>query len=250
MNRAEHGPVRARTSALLILLTSAGCAQIHQSTQLRAHPLEAPRTRTEPAGQGYKISGVRQGSVVQAKVLAIGRCQQVIEQRARGVKQTTRRTQDNSLVLEWLFGGLFSAAGGGIITYAAVNPPPAEVAGEFTPNSNRQAYAYGAAIGLVGVALLVGATWQQLSLGVSEQDLGERILTRKGRVLPCGTPTPTAAKVRLTLDDGLQLEAEAGDDGLATLNLPADIEQRLQAEGRRATLEVKGDWRSQVRFRL
>mgnify|MGYP007046927057 CR=1 FL=1 len=239
-----------RVLAVAALAAVAGCAHIHEATRLRVQPLEPARTRSEAAGRGYQISATRQGQLVQAQVMGVARCQQVLEQRARGFRRTIRRTQDSSLTLEWLFGGLFSAAGASIVTYAVRNPAPKEVEGEYSPSGQRQAYAYGAAIGLVGVALLVGATWQQLSLGVSEVDLGERMLKQKGRPQPCGEPAPAPAKVRLTLGDGLQLEADAGADGLATFTLPEDIEQRLRAEGRRGTLEVKGDWRSQVRIRL
>lgn len=249
-------PRSVRTNALtglvllVLLIGPAGCAQIRETTRLRVQVLEQPRQRLQPDGMGYKVSGKRVGMTFEARVSQMARCRRVVEQRALGFRHTTRRAEGGSLALEWVFGGLFTVAGGGIIAYTAGHPPPAEVDGEYSPNGQRTAYAYGAAIGVVGLALLAGATWQQLSLGVHETPLGERLLSRSGRPEACGKPKPASARVRLTLDDGLQLEADAGANGVATFNLPADIEQRLQAEGRRATLEVKGDWRSQLRIRL
>ena len=183
-------------------------------------------------------------------MLTVSRCRTILEQRAKGFRRTTRRAEGASLTLEWVFGALFTAAGSGIIAYSALAPPPEEVDGEFTPSGTGQGYVHGTAIGLVGLGLLAGAAWQQWSLGVHETALGERTLKRAGHVRICGQPKPGPGRVRLTLDDGLQMEADAGADGVAILKLPDDIEMRLTEGGRRATLEVKGDWRSQIRLRL
>jgi len=239
-----------RPAALLAVVGCLGCAQISETHRLRVEPLEKPKQRMESLGAGHQVSGKRVGATVQVQVLSVARCQKVLEQRARGFRRTTRRAEGASLKLEWLFGGLFAAAGAGIITYNALDPPAEEVDGEFSPGSARQAYVQGAAITTVGLALLIGAAWQQWSLGVHETPLGERTLKRAGRIQTCGAPKPGPGRVRLPLDAGLQIEAQAGADGVAIVPLPTDIEARLQKGGRRATLEVKGDWRSQVRMRL
>ncbi len=246
-----HLPRRPwRSLALLVITSCVGCAQISQTSRLRVDPLEKPRQRVEQAGKGHQVSGKRVGATVQARVRSVNRCRTVLEQRAMGFRRTTRRAEGASLALEWVFGALFSAAGTGIIAYNAMDPPAEEVDGEFSPGNSSQAYVHGTAIGVVGLALLAGATWQQWSLGVHETPLGERTLRREGRVRTCGAPAPGPGRVRLTLDEGLQIEADAGADGVAILPLPDDIEARLQSGGRRATLEVKGDWRSQIRLHL
>ena len=56
--------------------------------------------------------------------------------------------------------------------------------------------------------------------------------------------------MRLTLDDNSMYRATADADGRADLLLPADLDARLSTHGPRATLEVKGDARSQRRVKL
>ena len=226
-----------------------GCAAIEQTSRVRANPLEAPRTHRVPLGPGLAVQGERQGPVVVAKVEVVDWCAIEQLQRADGVRITERTAVGNSLTVEWLFGGLLTATGSGLLAYTAFTRPTQEVEGELSmPQASGWAYSGG--ITAVGVALLAGAAWQQLSLGVHETPLGEREMQKRGAAFVCARKPAAAGQVRLTLSDGSQLEAQANESGEARIELPADIDERLKLEGRRATLEAVGDPSAQVRIEL
>lgn len=229
-----------------------GCAHIAETSQLRAIPLEPPRKQTVPAGKGLGIEGRREGELVRAQVLEVAYCAEERRQRARGVQETTRTAVGQSLVLEWVFGGLFALTGGGVGAYNALRPPVDDANG-ITTKASALPYAIG--IGAAGLALLGGAAWQTASLGTRSEALGERELVQRSPERPCGRKPWVAAgpsdraRVRLTLASGLQLDGEAGPDGAVNLPLPASLTDHLEA-GQRATLEVIGDPRGQTRIDL
>ena len=234
--------------SLLLILQLAGCAQIAETVQLRAEPLGPPVTVRVDTSAGFAVRGERQGDVVEVQIEAVRYCADEQRQRARGFRVTERHAEGSSLTLEWLFGGLLSATGAGLAAYNAANPPDTS-AGSL--RSASRGYWFAGGIGAVGLALLGGALAQQLSLGKSETDLGERELKKRGHEAICQRQPATGGQVRLTLADGAQIEATADAQGQASVPLPADLEARMAKEGsRRATLEVLGDARAQVRISL
>ena len=228
------------------LLVSA-CAHLREEVRLRAVPLEAPHVVHTTAGERLAVRGQRVGEHVQAQVTRQTLCVDVQEQRAEGFRRVERVSEGPSYTLEWVFGGLLTAGGAGLIAWTAASP------GDPTsgPTGTTTNYGYGAAIGAVGLALLGGGLWDWHQIGVHEDSLGVQVLKKPGPETVCGEVPATAGDVRLTLPDGLQLEATLGATGTAVIALPEDLEARLTREGsRRATLEAKGDARAQVRIEL
>lgn len=229
----------------LLLLCS--CARLTEQVTLRAQPLEAPRTVRVQLGERMAVAGAREGDAVRAQVTRLQRCADVQEQRAEGFRRVERHPDGPSLTLEWLFGGLFTAGGAGLIVWTAASPVDTTSSAD---NSGAN-YAYGAAIAAVGAGLLAGAVYDQMLTGVHEQLLGEKTLRKEGAEQTCGQAPAATGQVRLTLPDGAQLEAAVDAQGEARIALPADLEKRLTREGsRRATLEVLGDAHAQVRLDL
>ncbi len=226
-----------------------GCASINETIQLRARPLEAPRTVEAEVESGTRVRGQRDATNVRVEAETVRYCAKATRQRAMGIREVRRQAQGNSLTLEWLFGGLFTAAGITVLSYNAVAPPKLE-AEEAGLSNEREAWWTGGAIAGAGLGLLAAAWWQQASLGVHTTELGVRELEKRGRHYVCRAETATAGTVRLELSDGTLIEATIGVDGKASLPLPADIDERLRQHGRKATLEALGDWRSQVRIDL
>lgn len=232
-------------TVLLLLLCS--CARLTEQVTLRAEPLEPPRTVRVQLGERMAVVGTREGDVVRAQVSRVQRCADVQEQRAAGFRHVERRPDGKSLVAEWLFGSLFAAGGLALIGVTAAYPESADSGVNSAPTN----YGYGAAITAVGLGFLAGAIYDNSLLGVHEEPLGERTLRKQGAELVCGQTPATSGQVRLTLPDGAQLEAPVDASGQAIVALPADLEKRLEREdNRRATLEVIGDPRAQVRIGL
>ena len=223
-----------------------GCAHLAETTQLRAIPVEPPRVQTMAVGKALGIEGARQGDAVHARIFEVQLCVDERHQNARGVRETTRSSVGQSLVLEWTFGGLFTATAAAVTVFDALRPPVDDKSGV---SSKTSVLPYAIGLGAVGSLLLAGAGWQTASLGVHEDDLGVRELVVRSPERPCGRQPASGGRARLTLASGLQLEAEAGADGALTLPLPASVTDHL-ATGRRATLEALGDARAQVRISL
>jgi hypothetical protein len=241
----------ALAALLLSLLVAPACANIAEIRTLRVAPLERPRTVVEARGEGFRLKGARDGANVRLEVFAVQRCVDVTLQHADGFERTERTARGASLKMQWIMGGLFSAAAGAIIAYTLNNPaPPADPTALTPVPSNRSTFLQAGAFGGVGLGMLVGSAFQQASLGRSETPLGRRELRREGRLRTCGSQPATAGKVRLTLADGLQIEASVDANGLALVPLPDDVDNRLAREGHGATVEVLGDWRSQARITL
>lgn len=238
------------TSLLLCALTSAApaCAHISETVQLRAVPSGPVTIARVETGSALAIRGTRDGARVRAEVEVVHLCADEQRQRARGFRVSERKAEGSSLALEWLFGGLFAAAGAGLAAWNTVSPPDSS-AGSL--RSQSRGYAFAGGIGAVGLALLGGALYQQLSLGRSETDLGERELTQRGRETICRREPAHEGTARLTLSDGTQIEGAVDLHGDAVLALPDDVDARMDKEGnRRATLEVLGDARAQARISL
>jgi hypothetical protein len=233
-------------------LALGGCARIHTTRNFRAEPVEKPRRIVEPAGVGYTVRGEVDRSdgqaVFRARVDAVERCRIVLAQRARGVRTEVRTPVRNTMTLQWIFGGLLTAAGSGLLTWQALAPDPGEDA--LYQQSPTGTYVTGGLIAAGGLALLAGSIVQTAQLGRHETDLGVRELRREAGEETCGRGDPEGAVVRLTLDDNSMYRATADAEGRADLLLPADLDARLSAHGPRATLEVKGDARSQRRVKL
>ena len=240
----------AWTTLLVAVLTTAApaCAHISETVQLRAVPTGSVTIARVETGSSFAISGAREGAHVRAQVEVVHLCADEQRQRARGIRVAERQAEGSSLTLEWLFGGLFSAVGGGLAVWNTASPPDS-AAGSL--RSQSRGYTFAGGIGTVGLALLGGALYQQLSLGRSETDLGERELTQRGRESICRREPAREGKARLTLSDGSQVEAAVDLHGEALLPLPDDADARMDKEGsRRATLEVLGDARAQARISL
>lgn len=232
---------------LLMALLLMSCARLNEQVSLRAQPLEAPRTVRVQLGERQAVSGARDGDVVRVQVTRIQRCADVQEQRAEGFRRVERKADGQSLVLEWVFGGIFTAAGTGLLAWTAASPADLETSTDTAPAN----YAYGAAITALGVGLLAGALYDHALLGVHEESLGERTLRKEGPEQICGQTPGSSGVVRLTLPDGGQIEASVDATGQAVITLPVDLEKRIEREGsRRATLEVLGDAHAQVRLAL
>lgn len=229
---------------------AASCAHVEERVSLRAQALEQPHTTRVEIGSGKGIEGERLEGSVRAQVQDLTICAAETRQRALGFRRVERRTVGQSLLIQWVFGGLFTATGTGLML-AQAQAPPAEEDTLNAARNERIGYLYAGGIAAVGLGLLAGSVWQQWGLGVHETPLGERVLQTRGDQFACARRPATGGRVRLTLPDGLQIEAEAGADGVALVPLPDDVEARLQAEGsRRASLEVMGDARAQVRIGL
>ncbi len=232
---------------LIVCLLLGSCARLTEQVTLRAEPLEPPRIVRVQLGERLAVAGTREGDVVRAQVTRLQRCADVQEQRAEGFRRVNRQPDGKSLVAEWVFGSLFTAGGLGLIAWTAMSPVDLSVSTDNAPVN----YGYGAAIAALGAGLLAGAIYDQSLTGTHEESLGERVLRKEGPEQVCGQTPATAGQVRLTLPDGAQLEAAVPPDGEARIALPADWQKRLDREGnRRATLEVIGDARSQVRLEL
>jgi hypothetical protein len=230
---------------LACLLTSA-CAHIEETQTYRIDPLERARTSRVETGLGLGVTGSRQGPAVQAQVFDVTWCALEHKQRARGWKRVERVPVGQSLTIEWVFGGLFTATSAGLMTLNTLSPPENP---ELTMRSQSSGYAFAGVVGAIGLGLLTGAIVQQASLGRHDTDMGVKEMVKRDNDFVCKREPAHGGRVRLTLADGMQLEADADQNGLAVLLLPGDIESRL-AEGRRATLEAIGDPRAQVRIPL
>lgn len=242
-------PLRARAVAAVVAL-ACGCAHVEERVTLRAQALEQPHTTRVEIGTGKGIEGERQGGTVRAVVQDLTICAAETRQRALGFRRIERKAVGQSLVIQWVFGGLFTATGTGLLV-AQAQAPAAEADTLNAGRSEQLGYLYAGAIAAAGLGLLAGSVWQQQGLGVHETPLGERVLHTRGDRFACARRPATGGRVRLTLPDGLQIEAEAGTDGVAQVPLPEDLETRLETEGsRRASLEVMGDARAQVRIGL
>ncbi len=226
-----------------------GCARIAVSRSLRVAPIEAPQHRVVVVGKGFALDAKRDAGVVNVTVRAVSYCRQLTTQRAQGFRVVQRRAVGPSLAMEWAMGALIAGAGATVLTYAALNPETT-TDGELAVGSRKRTWFTGGAITAAGVALLVGALVQQRSLGRSEVALGLKTLRKQGVEAACQPTAATSGRLRLTLGDGHQIEADVRPDGTAALPLPADVDARLQRDGRRATLEAIGDWRSQTRISL
>ena len=232
---------------LIMLVLLCSCARLNEQVTLRAEPLEPPRTVRVQLGERMAVVGAREGDAVRAQVTRLQRCADVQTQRAAGFRHIERQSDGHSLLAEWLFGGLFTAGGAVLIGVTAAFPEPADSGVVSAPTN----YGFGAAISAVGLGLLAGAIYDNSLLGVHEEPLGERTLRQQGPEQDCGRIPATSGQVRLTLPDGAQLEANVDAMGQALVPLPANLEKRLEREGnRRATLEVIGDPRAQVRLEL
>jgi len=233
-------------------LWATGCARIHTTRTFRAEPVEKPQRIVERSGVGYTVRGELQtgeaGAVFRAQVDAVERCKILLVQKARGVRTEVRTPVRHTLTLQWVFGGLLAAAGGGLMTWQALAPAPGEDA--LYQQSPTGTYVTGGLIAAGGLALLAGSIVQSARLGRHELDLGIRELRREAGEETCGRGDPSGAVVRLTLDDDSMYTATADADGRADVALPSDLDTRLSAHGARATLEVKGDARSQRRVKL
>lgn len=236
----------ARIVTLASLLGATACAHIEESTSLRVQPLEPERVVRIETGHGLGIEGQRQGLAVQAQVFAVTWCALKHHRRARGFKRIERTAVGNSLTMEWLFGSLFTASSAAVFAVNSLDPPQDPQTSLRTQSSG---YVFAGAVGAIGLGLLTGAIVQQASLGHSETDLGERDLEKRDRDFACKREPATGGRVRLTLADGLQIEADADAHGQVVMPLPMDVESHL-GEGRRATLEVVGDAKAQVRIPL
>ncbi len=234
---------------LLLLLLMAGqtrCAHIAEQRGLRVQPLDKASNERVQTVQGLGVTGQREGNAVRAQVQNIQYCVTLQKQRALGFEVLNRQSSDKTLAMQWTFGGILTAMGGGLVTYSLLRPA-VEEEGTYTTKGS---IAFPAAIGIGGLALLTGSLVQQLSLGKSETPLGERTMEKRSSEFICGREPAHAGHVRLTLSDGTQLEADADANGLAVIALPANIEAILQADGKRATLEAVGDARAQIRIGL
>jgi len=229
----------------VIAASGGACAPISESTQLKVQPLEAPRTQVVKTGEGFMLRGKRVADEVVVQVAATDYCTRRKEQRARGFKVVTRKAKGVGLVMEWIAGGVFSAVGGLVFAYAEAPP---DYSLEVDKSTSQRVY--GSGLMMAGTALLVGAIYQTSILGVEKTDIGVKTLKHDGLIKPCKLRRAATGKVRLTLDDGLQLTADVQPDGVARVKLPADLDARLLKGGKRATIEVLGDWRSQRRIDL
>lgn len=246
----QQGVYRLLAMGLTCWVVAApGCARVHVSRSLRVEPVEAPQKKIAVVGKGFRIHAKRDGAAVRVDVEAVAYCRQHTTQRAKGFRVTQRRAVGPSLMMEWIMGGLISSAGVGTLLYSGLNPPTT-TDGELAPGSSMRTWVTGGAITAAGLGLLIGAMVQQHSLGRSEIALGMKTLRKAGTVIACQPKSATSGRVRVTLSDGHQIEAPVGANGVALVPLPEDVEQRLQREGRRATIEALGDWRSQVRITL
>lgn len=248
--RRRWRPVWASVLALSVFGQLPGCAHIRTTRSLRVAALEAPVASVAVVGEGYQLRAKRDGDAVRVQVAAVKYCQRQLRQRAQGFRVTERQAVGKGLTTQWIMGGMITLAGAAILTYNAVNPAPAPAEGDLGIDYTKRTYLYAGGISAVGLAFLTGSLVQQLSLGRTEQPLGERVLKKQGSVRPCRAKKATHGTLRLTLSDGHQIEAPVGADGLARIPLPADVEARLTREGRRATVEALGDWRSQKRISL
>lgn len=226
-----------------------GCARINEKVSLRVVPLEQPRRSIVQIGEGYVLRGARVADGVLVQVAAAKYCARRLEQRARGYKVITHTAVGPSLTMEWITGTVFTSIAS-LLWWQSFDVAPAASNDTYQPNQSQNLRVYGSGIGLVGTALLVGAVVQTVGLGRREIDMGEKTLKKDGRPRPCQLAKATNGVLRLTLDDGLQLQAQVKPDGTAHFVLPADIDARIAQAGDRATLEALGDWRSQVRISL
>lgn len=244
-------PPGLASGLIAVAALHAACAQLSETRQLRVEVLEPARTVRVALGTGLAVRGVRSDAGVRAQVDRVARCAQEQQQRALGIEVVERRTLGASMWLQWVFGGVFAAAGGFLVTTPAESAAPTSGDGEVTAPRSQSLRVTGAVIGLAGLGLLGAAIAQTASLGIHERVLGERVLRRQGPAVACGTAPAPAVTVRLTLPDGTQLEAMTGLDGHATVPLPADVSEIVTREGTaRATLEALGDATAQVRIDL
>lgn len=231
---------------VLVCALPSACAHIEENESYRIDPLERARTSRVETGHGLGVAGSRLGLAVQAQVFDVSWCALEHRQRARGWRRVERVPVGQSLTIEWAFGGLFTATSASLIALNTLSPPAHP---EASLRSQSSGYVFAGAVGAIGLGLLTGAIVQQASLGRHDTDLGEKEIEKRDPDFVCKREPAHGGRVRLTLADGMQVEADADQNGLAVLPLPADIESRL-TEGRRATLEAIGDPRAQVRIPL
>ena len=244
-------PARVRLwpalAVLALLALTTGCARLLTETTLRAQVLEAPRKREVPVGARALVLGQRAGLTVHAQVFTESRCADELRQNARGFATTVTRADGQSLLAEWLFGGVLTALGGAGLgwtaTHAALPDEP--------PSAQASRYQFTGALAAIGLAFVAAATWQTSSLGTHERDLGVKELIKQTREHGCGRAARPNEALRLTLCDGKQLLATADAAGIAAFALPEDIDARIASEGTdRAILEVLSDVHGQTVLHL
>lgn len=238
--RLAHSCAVGIVSSLVVL---SGCARLVSETTLAAQPLEPPRKTAEvKLPPRLAVYGVREGGVVHAEAWDEQRCGDVYVQRVRGARKTQTVAQGQSLVGEWLLGGLITALGASGVAWTVTHPAAADEA----PDNQSTRLTLTAAVATAGLALLGAATAQQLQVGTHVEDLGERELRKTVGDRACGRSPRAAEAMRLTLSDGTQLHAQTDASGRAEFMLPADTDERLDGEGRRrAILEARSDPRAQ-----
>lgn len=239
---------------MLILLAYAlsvlpSCVRYREESRVAVETLEKPRPSVVPRPPRLAIEGKRQENTVVASVFDQQRCADVVHQRARATRIRVREPIQTSLVAAYLTGGALTLLGGVGLGWAATHPPPPD-----SVMATQSVYPSLAAVTAGGLLVLGMAVAEQLRAGEFREDLGERQLEKLVRERPCDegggrTPRPREA-VRLTLSDGWQIEGVADAQGQAVLQLPADLEERLDGQPRRAVLEARSDARVQVVVQL
>lgn len=241
-----------QTLALLLAASAAAspsCVRFREVTTVAVEALEKPRPAVVPRPPRLAIEGKRQENTVAVSVFDQQRCADVFHQRARATRIRVRAPIQSSLVAACLTGGALTLIGGVGLGWAATHPPPPD-----SVMATQSVYPSLAAVTAGGLLVLGMAVAEQLRAGEFREDLGERQLEKLVRERPCGegggrAPRPGEA-VRLTLSDGLQIEGVADAQGKVVLQLPADLEERLDGQPRRAVLEARSDARVQVVLQL
>ncbi|MBP48412.1 MAG: hypothetical protein CMH53_10790 [Myxococcales bacterium] len=241
---------RVRSLILVIVMAAmcSGCARLNRQVSLRVEPLQAPQHQVQVIGKGLKLSAQRQGDHLVVQAQAVEYCQKVTKQRALGFRVVRTEPVGRSLLYQWIMGGLITATSAGLMTYNAMSDPPVE--DQLQLDYRRRGWIYSGAIAVAGLALLTGSWVQQLSVGIEERPIGKRVLEKKASVSACHHGAAVSGQLRLTLDIGVTLMAQVGADGQARFALTSQLQNRLKAGSRRATLEAIGDWRSQIRVQL
>ena len=229
----------------LLAASTPGCVRYREDSRVAVETLEKPRPAVVARPARLAMEGKRQGNTVLVSVYDQQRCADVFYQKARATRIRVRAPVQSSLVAAYLTGGALTLLGGVGLGWAATHPPPPD-----SVMATQSVYPSLAAVTAGGLLVLGLAVAEQLRAGQFREDLGERQLEKLVRERPCGeaggrTPRPGEA-VRLTLSDGLQVEGVTDAQGLAVLQLPADLEERLDGQPRRAVLEARSDARVQV----
>lgn len=231
------------------LATTPACVRYREESRVAVETLEKPRPAVVARPSRLAIEGKRIENTVVAAVFDQQRCADVFLQRARATRIRLRQPVQSSLVAAYVTGSALTLIGGAGLGWAATHPPPPD-----SVMASQNVYPSLAAVTAGGLLLLGMAVAEQLRAGEFREELGERQLEKLVRERSCGdvsgrTPRPAEA-VRLTLSDGLQIEGVADAQGQVVLQLPADLEERLDGQPRRAVLEARSDPRAQVVLQL